>query len=220
MLSFLKKFILYLQTKRYFWIEEKKVRNISKRCPEFQQIDRALKRKYLFKNPYHISKKYLEQIKASEIYAYGETPITTMLQIVKECELSSEDRIIEMGAGRGRAALFLATYVKCEVMAYEQIPSFVSAAKEVAEKSKCHSFDMQCIDMFQADVSKASVIYLYGTMLSDQEIQQWIKKIPLKVKMITVSYPLNDYSPDFQTIKTFPGSFPWGETTIYWNEKI
>lgn len=220
MLAFLNQFILYFRTKKYFWIEEKKVRKFFATCKIFQQVDSAFQRKYLFKNPYQISKKFLRNARAAEIHAYGETPLTTMWNIAKKCNISSSDVVIEMGAGRGRAALFLATFIQCKVIAYEQIPDFATVAREIANTYRCTCFVMHSADMFQANFQEATAIYLYGTMLSDEEIRRLIEKFPTNIKIITVSYPLNDYSKNFKTIKTFSGSFPWGETNIFWNEKI
>ncbi len=199
---------LYLKVKIYEWLEQRKVEKLFYHNQRFKERDRALLAAYRTKNPYRISKEFLK------VHSYGETPLTTMARIVDECGLSSDDLIIEMGAGRGRASLFLAEYVGCRVIAYEQIPTFVEKILPSP------NLKILAQDMFSADFSKAAAIYLYGTMLTDEEIQKLCAIFPKGVKIITVSYPLSDYSEHYMIKKTFTGKFPWGKTEVYWNERI
>ena len=48
-------------------------------------------------------------------------------------EITQNDYVIELGAGRGRVALFLSEYVGCKVKAVEKIPEF--ASKMVASQN-------------------------------------------------------------------------------------
>ncbi|HSX04066.1 MAG TPA: class I SAM-dependent methyltransferase [Rhabdochlamydiaceae bacterium] len=186
----------------------------------FKQVDRGLLDAYFFKNPYQISRKYLQKQGATDIHTYGETPLTTMRHIVQECGIDSHDFVLEMGAGRGRTSFFLNQYVGCKVHAIERIPKFVKMAQKVAQRWACKNIQFSCTDMGAADFKEATVIYLYGSALSDQEIQELIKKfdgISPKTKIITISYPLSDYSKKFVTVKQFAASFPWGEADVYLN---
>ncbi len=205
---------VYYKTKIFEWLEQRRVSARFYHNEQFRLLDQALLTAYESENPFHISRAFLEKQKAEETYAYGETPLTTMAHIAKECELRPSDTVIEMGAGRGRAALFLAEYVGCKVIAYEQIPQFV----EKMPLSK--NLKILSADMFSADFSKASAVYLYGTMLLDEEILNLIEKLPKGCKVITVSYPLSEYSERWQVKKTFSGSFAWGKTEVYWNERV
>lgn len=205
---------LYFKVKFFEWIEQRKVEKRFYHNEHFKKCDQALLQAYRRENPYKISKDFLVNQKAPDVYAYGETPLTTMDNIVRECELTQSDLVIEMGAGRGRASLFLAEYIGCKVIAYEQIPAF-------AEKfSLSPNLKIIAEDMFAADFSKATAIYLYGTMLSDDDILKLCNAFPKNVKIITVSYPLSDYSDNYVIKKTFKGKFPWGKTEVYWNERI
>lgn len=204
---------LYFKVKIFEWLEQRKVASKFYNHERFKQCDQALLGAYKRENPYKISKHFLIQAKARDIYAYGETPLTTMDTIVCECGINSLDVVIEMGAGRGRTALFLAEYVGCQVIAYEQIPTFVKKLEDSP------NLKMIAQDMFSADFSKATAIYLYGTMLTDDEISQLAEAFPKNVKVITVSYPISDYDKRFVIKKSFPGKFPWGKTEVYLNER-
>jgi len=205
---------IYFRVKLFEWLEQRKVEKLFYRKESFRQADLALLAAYQSKSPYKISKEFLKAKNASNIFIYGETPLTTMHMISAECGLNSTDTIIEMGAGRGRTSLFLAAYLGCNVTAYELIPAFVENIPAAATLKMIHG------NMFSADFSKANVIYLYGTLLEDAEITTLAEAFPKGVKIITVSYPLIDYSQKYVTRKTFSTRFPWGKTEVYWNERI
>ena len=70
-------------------------------------------------------------------------------------------------------------------------------------------------DFLKADLSDATVLYLYGTCLPEDTITSLCKKIPKGCKTISVSFPLSDYDNRFQLLKTIPAVYPWGETEVY-----
>ncbi|HEY5234992.1 MAG TPA: class I SAM-dependent methyltransferase, partial [Rhabdochlamydiaceae bacterium] len=80
----------------------------------------------------------------------------------------------------------------------------------------------KCQDMQKVNFTGATAIYLYGTCLDDEVIKALVRrfeKLPPSVQIITVSYPLSDYSPQFQVRKQFTVNFPWGEGDVYVNSR-
>lgn len=209
-------------TLKYQWIDYKLQKEVRRRYyhdTTFSHIDRSLLTAYIFKNPYTISKNYLKKRHAKEIHTYGETPLMTYDQLAKEVELAPTDTFLELGSGRGRGALFLHHFYQCQVIGIERIPQFVKLSKHVAHKYHQERVQFLCADMLKADLPPATVIYLYGTALTDTEIAPLIKKLktyPKGTKILSVSYPLTDYDEtSFEIQKTFSVSFPWGETEAY-----
>lgn len=186
----------------------------------FAKIDLALLLTYLFNNPYVISKKFLLERGEKEVYAYGETPLTTLEGIFKECQVSSTDVVFELGCGRGRTCFWMNTFIGCRVVGIEYIPEFVERANQVKAKFQVDGVQFRFQDMLKTDYSNATVIYLYGTTLDDATINHLITKLQKTAagtKIITVSYPLTDYASSdmFEVMRCFPARFPWGETDIY-----
>ncbi len=202
---------IYYKTLLFEWAEQHKVRKKLYKHSHFKRLDEALCSACSSKAAYRISKESLVSRGAENIYAYGETPLSTMARIAGECGITESDHVIELGAGRGRATLFLAEVIGCKVTAYEQIPEFSKVLTEVAHPK----IEVIEEDFFFCQQFDASVIYLYGTMLKNEEIELLASRFPRGVKIITVSYPLSDYSDKYETIKSFPGRFPWGKTEIY-----
>lgn len=186
----------------------------------FFQIDFSLLLLYLFNNPYRISKHFLQTKGAQDVYAYGETPLTTLDFIAKECKLSAQDTVFELGSGRGRTSFWLNTFIGCKVMGIEYIPEFVKNAITIKERYNVQNVDFFCQDMLQADFSGATAIYLYGTNLEDdfiEKLNEKFGKLPAGTKIITISYALTDYTqrPLFEVMKRFPAKFTWGTADVY-----
>lgn len=202
--------------------EEWKVKKTFHANEPFRSCDQALRSVYLFSNPYRISRKFLTQKGEREVHLYGETPLTSLAQIADECRIKSSDYVIELGCGRGRGAFFLSYWFGCAVKGIEWIPEFVNKANGVAKSLNCSKVSFSCEDMLEADLSDASVIYLYGTCLDEFSIRKLLKgceKLVPGTKIITVSYPLTDYDPSFSLIKQFTVSFPWGEGEVFLHKK-
>ncbi len=175
---------------------------------------------YFFINPYKVSKKFLIKKNNAEIHCYGETPLTTLELIAKNCNLNSSDTLIELGSGRGRAAFWLAHFIKCRIIAVEWIGTFFKIAKIISKIFKKRNVSFVQDDILEVSLQEATVIYLYGTMLQDEDILKLAQKFKTvkDLKIITISYPLKDYDSSFNTLKSFEVSFPWGKTFCYLNK--
>lgn len=200
-------------------IEELKIVTLYYGNYRFLRADLALHRSYFFKNPFRISKQFLKNRGEREIYAYGETPLTTLDLIARRCGITDRDRVIELGCGRGRTCFWLNLILHCQVKGVDFIPEFIEKAEKIKEKLKLEGIEFQCLDIVDVDLQWATVLYLYGTCLEDETIRELIRKIPAGIKVITVSYPLSDYSPHFKLLDTFTAPFTWGSTEVYLQEK-
>ena len=211
-------FFIFFKVKWFLFKERKEVR---RRFPAFLPFELALDRVYRFHNPFHICRKYLKQKGEQCPDAYGETPLPVLAKIAEECNLSSEDTLFDLGCGRGRGALFLSHLTGCHVVGIDWIPFFIQKAQEISASTFPRLLTaFRCIEMQSADLSGATVIFLYGTCLSDEVINTLIgrfERLSPQIKIITVSYPLSDYSLRFKVLKQFSALFPWGEGEIYIN---
>lgn len=186
----------------------------------FAKADLSMVLTYLFDNPFTISKRFLMKKGELDVYTYGETPLTTMEQIANECGISKSDTVYELGAGRGRTCFWLNSFVGCKVVGIEQVPAFVERATRIASSLHVDGVTFREQDMLKTDLSGATVIYLYGTCYEASFIEKLIDKfkaLPSGAKIITVSYPLSDYTskPLFEVMKRFPATFTWGNADVY-----
>ncbi|MEM1283577.1 MAG: class I SAM-dependent methyltransferase [Chlamydiota bacterium] len=207
---------LSITTRWKFFTEYLNVLRTDYRNAHYRNADLKLLFKYLFVNPYKISKQYALKHGHEEIYTYGETPIPGLRKIVEECEISPSDHVYELGCGRGRACIWLRHMIGCDVTGIDCIDEYIRRLKDLQDEKLTFIEE----DFLDTDLRDATVIYLNGTMLSGLQIETLCKKLAtLKsgTKIITVSYPLTDYSPPdiFQVVKEFPIEFHWGTGTVY-----
>jgi SAM-dependent methyltransferase len=188
--------------------------------PFFLKIDSYLMLSYLFNNPFGVSKQFLLNKGAKDIYTYGETPLATLDYIAQECCLSTKDTVFELGCGRGRTCFWLNQFIGCSVIGIDYVPQFIERANRVKAKFNVKGVEFRLEDLLKSDLTSATVIYLYGTCFSASFIQVLIKRfasLPPGTKIITVSYALAHYAPDsgFEVLKRFSAPFTWGAADVY-----
>ncbi len=189
-------------------------------CFEFFKIDLAFFLSYLWINPFRVSKHFLIQKGEKEIYSYGETPLTTLDWIARKCHLSAQDVVFELGCGRGRTCFWLNQFIGCAVVGIDYVPIFIEKAQKIKKRFHVQRVSFRLEDLFQADFTGATVIYLYGTCFSAGYIDLLIERfshLPEGTKIITISYALTKFQPEapFELIEQFPASFTWGTTDVY-----
>lgn len=208
--------VILSQLKVAFWnlFELCKVTFRYYRNVSFFITDLALAFRYIFKSPFRLAKD-----------VYGETPLTTLDKIASECRLLSKDVVYDLGCGRGRALFWLRHFIKCEVYGIDNQELFISRAHTIKKMMKLDKMSFLNEDVTTLDLKKATAIYFYGTCYSDEMIEKLInqfKELPRGTKIISVSYPLTEYTnePLFELKKEFKGKYPWGTTDIYYQVKI
>lgn len=187
----------------------------------FAYLDLSLSGLYLFSNPYRICRKFLQRKGIKEIYTYGETPLTTLEFIVRSFDVTSSDRWLELGCGRGRTCFWLSQVLGCSVRGVDWVPTFIDKASWLTKIFSLQKLTFQKISIFEADFSWPTVVFLYSTCMGDDEIEALLismNPLPSNAKVITISEPLRH--PDYQLIRSIGISLPWGKTRAYLHHKI
>ncbi len=206
---------LYFRTK-WFHIREQ-----SRSWKHYRKIRFLLADCFLFLfsffiNPYRALRKHKE-----DLGPYGETPLSTLGTIFSSLSLSEKDIIFELGSGRGRTLFYLASFTPCHIVGVEKFSLFYQFTKRVASLLRFSKLTLLQKNFLQADYSKASVIYLYGTALSQNQIEillQSFKSLPKDARIITISFKLESNYLLLQ--ETMPVTFPWGSTNAFIHRKI
>ena len=184
------------------------IRRYYPKSPRFALVDLSLGFFSLFFNPYRICRK------SGSIY--GETPLSTLHRIADQCRLSSDDIWLEIGSGRGKGCFWIALFTGCRAVGVEKIFLFARLAQFLAALFRL-DVHFYAQEMEEADFSKATCVYLYGTTLSDAEIERLAEKmkaLPSGAKVVSISAPLPGWG-----CRSFPVSFPWGETEAFLHVK-
>ena len=191
------------------------------RHKRFASLDLTLSILYLFSNPYRMCRKFSQSKGLKEIYTYGETPLKTLEQIVQAFHVTPADRWLELGCGRGRTCLWLSTWLGCSVRGVDWVPAFIARASLLLKLFSLPNLTFQNSSIFHTDFSWPTVVFLYSTCMSDEEIQSLLlsmNPLPPNAKVITISSPLNH--PQYPLVRSLKISLPWGKTRAYLHHKI
>lgn len=189
----------------------------------FMISDILLASHYILKNPHQVSKAFMKKRGEREIYVYGETPLTTLDLIMRNCSVLSKDVVFELGCGSGRTIFWLRHFIRCKAIGIDYQPTFIKRANRIKEWLHLDKTHFLLEDFLNADLRKATVIYLYGTCLNEATIKHLVAKFEQlrpETKIITVSYPLTEYSNRFRIVKKFPARFPWGKAEVFFNQQL
>jgi hypothetical protein len=178
------------------------------KSPKFALIDLAFGLVALFVNPYRLCRKFLQKKGTSNIYAYGETPLSTYQRIVEICQIGPQDTWLELGAGRGKGCFWVSHFIGCKVIGIEWVPQFVWIAKSIQILLGCKNLSFECRDIHQVNTHSATFIYLYGNWPS--------LDVGSKTRVLTISEPLEG----FKVLQTFWVRYPWGRTTAFLQQKL
>jgi hypothetical protein len=218
-------FVYFFLVRYRFFKEQQRIKKQFYRDASFQTCDRTLLSYYSFSNPYRIVKNHYLSLGEKQPHQYGETPLTSLEKIARECHLSEKDHLFELGCGRGRGVFFLAHALKCRVHGIEWIPQFVAIASAVKRRTSFSTVQFSCQNMLETNLSEATAIYLYGTCLEETflaKLATSFLKLRPKCKIITVSYPLASYTDlkVFPVEKSFKVAFPWGIADVFLQSKV
>jgi len=211
----------YWRVKKYnilAWLYD--VRRYYYRSKRFALADMLMNMSYLYLNPYYISRKFSERNKDASSNTYGETPLKSLEILVDHFNIIKPKKILELGCGRGKTLFWLADRFDVEVVGIEMVPFFVHQANRIKDICRYNNMKIYRGDMFSFNMSSFDLIYCYGTCFDDKQIKDLLysfKMCQRKTKIVTISYPLEDYDKSFTTESYCEVSFPWGTTMAYLN---
>ncbi len=185
----------------------------------FLIADTLLLIQYLFQSPFTISRHFLKSQGESDLFTFGETPLTSLDLIAKRSGLQANDVVFELGCGRGRTCFWLGSFIGCTVVGVDFVPGFIKKANRVKNFLAIKNVTFRLEDILETDLTGATAIYLYGICYSDDFIQTLTKRLnqlPKGTKVITVSYALEEFADtSFRVVTIFPVAFTWGIAEVY-----
>ncbi len=185
----------------YELLQQRKVRRSFYQDAAFEKLDQEV---LSLPNPFRIP----------EAFPYGETPLFTLKALADRFGLGPQDRLLELGCGRGRAAFFLSWYTGCKAHGIDTVASFIENAAALAKRHGLCRMSFSQGDLRGCDVEGATFVYLYGTCLDEASIravEERLKLLPKGAKIATVSYPLES----FELADRCTLSFPWGKGEVF-----
>ncbi|MDR3624445.1 MAG: methyltransferase domain-containing protein [Chlamydiales bacterium] len=208
-----------------YWIENLRVAKRFYRNKLFFKIDIALKLYYFFDSPFKVSKTFLQAIGEEELYTYGETPLTTLEQIIKEMKIEPDSLFLDLGSATGRTSFWIHCFTGAKVLGIEHNPRFVNNAKRIKERFHLSDVQFRRDDIRNADFSAVKGVYLYGTCFEEPFLKilgEKLENLPPGASIATVSYPIDNYTrkPIFEVVKELTLPFSWGRASVYIQKRL
>lgn len=176
---------------------------------------------YFFSSPFSIVMKEGAQTGVSkDNLVYGETPLITMRDILKEAGVTKRDIFYDLGSGRGMTVFLANLYFAIPAAGIEALPTMADKSYKIKEKMGLKEVQFYQGNFLQADISFGTIFYIAGTTFDDETIQKLKKKLSgfkKGVKIITLSFPIE--SPYFKLIKKKRFKFSWGEAEVCFHER-
>jgi hypothetical protein len=205
------KLVTYFKAKFFLLKEQGKTIRNHYSDLRFALFDVSIALSSLFLNPYRLCRKFLEKKGAPSINGYGETPFSTFKQLAMAANITSKDHYLELGSGRGKTCVWASLFCKCEVTGIEWVPQFFYLSRNLCRLFRIPvNFELK--SMFDTDLSRATVLYIYSTQLTKDEMEKIsFSSMSLRARIISVSQPL----PNLPILKTISVTYPWGETQAF-----
>jgi hypothetical protein len=188
----------------------------------FKVMDRALLSFYKNQSAFKISKNFLKSHGEDHIYTYGSTPLHVYHTLLTRWIKDDKGSYCELGSGTGRGLLFLSSFSSCQIEGVEWNPQFVKILQTLQKQ-----LDISNIRVIHHDYKKLRSfcydwIYLYEFFLTEKDLCELCdliaKRSTKNTKVISVSFPLSDYHPDFAIFDSFSTRFVWGRAEVFLNK--
>jgi SAM-dependent methyltransferase len=180
---------------------------------------------YLPESPYAIIKREGRRAPVPvENLIYGETPCSTIKEILQQLEITSQDHFFDLGCGRGLNVFFVNRYFQIPATGIDVIPTFIKQAKALANSLKLTEvkFERENLAWLTMDqIGHGTIFFMAGTAFDDAllaKITLRLELLPKGVRLITLSDALSSELFHVTAVKRY--HFSWGKTDVYFHEKI
>jgi precorrin-6B methylase 2 len=169
-------------------------------------------------SPYRLAASYYRNLGLNP-YVYGHTPLWSIYKIFKRINLKQHAKVLDLGAGNFHAAFFLRKAFNFHVIGIEKVPIFCEKAKALKNQLSIENIEVHQGNYFEYLIPDADCAFLFGSNLDDEDILKLIRNISHLKLVVTVSFPLSDYSNQYDTVDHFELPFVFGLATVYFNQR-
>lgn len=131
---------------------------------------------------------------------YVPTPQERVEEMIRLARLTGEDVVIDLGSGDGRFLFAALDAGAKKAVGYEIDPRLVAKCVKAGEKFG-EALDVRCADMWQADLSDATVVFLFQIPFALPKLAEKLRDLPSGARIIAYGYTL----PGWEAEETRPG---------------
>lgn len=128
---------------------------------------------------------------------YVPTPQAVVEKMLEMADVKEGDYLIDLGSGDGRIPVTAAKKYGIRALGVDLNPVRIQEAKENAKREKVtDKVEFREEDLFQTDLSKATVITMYLLNSVNMKLRPEILKLKPGTRIVSHSFGMGDWQPD------------------------
>ena len=188
------------------------------------KVDIALFWLYFFQSPYSVNRQYRIKHRLGVSYLFGETPLTALQKVCSKAQVEAGSVIFDVGCGWGRSTFFLHYYCEAHrTIGVDIHPEYIKKSERIRAWLKDEYLVFLESDFRNIEYSDADFIYLYGSCLPEDVVQElvdrWESSLCTGTKIVSTSFDLQRYSPRgvIRLTHTETIYYVWGQCEVFFH---
>ncbi len=133
------------------------------------------------------------------------SPDNVTLEMLRIAGVGPQDHVIDLGSGDGRIVITAAKRFGASGLGVEIDPSLVEKSRKFAQEAGvADKTEFRIQDLFQTDLSKASVITMYLLPEFNLRLRPAILKLKPGTRIVSHDWDMGDWKPDQTTVLPVP----------------
>lgn len=150
---------------------------------------------------------------SEEDLTYGETPLLTAYELLRELEAGPADTVVDLGCGRGQVVNLAALAFGCSGLGLEVLPTLAERGQRVARRLGLTT-EFRQADFRTAQLPKATIYFLQPTTLEEpswHKLCQQLQTAPAGARAVSLSLPIPRWEISSRRLR----AYSWGWCTTY-----
>ena len=136
---------------------------------------------------------------------YITTPDNVVMTILHIAGVTAKDFVLDLGSGDGRIPITAAVRFGAKGLGVEIDPNLVEASKVNAKLAKVEQLvDFKVQDLFETDLSQASVITMYLLPDVNLKLKPALQKLKPGTRIVSHDWDMGDWQPDRTEVVAAP----------------
>ncbi len=136
---------------------------------------------------------------------YITTPDNVVMTILNIAGVTAKDFVLDLGSGDGRIPITAAVRFGAKGLGVEIDPNLVEASKVNAKLAKVEQLvDFKVQDLFETDLSQASVITMYLLPDVNLKLKPALQKLKPGTRIVSHDWDMGDWQPDRTEVVAAP----------------
>lgn len=148
---------------------------------------------------------------------FGETPLSSIREILKHVRVDENSTIYDLGCGRGRAAFLFHFLTGAKVIGIDLVGSFILTGRRLVRWMNLESKILFCYqDIRKANLSDADLVFVCASCMGSDTRQALIQRILIckpGTQLVTVGWKPDH--PSLELLEEFKTSYSWGKAGTY-----